>query len=158
MTIVATLWKIFAYETKSTRMGLTMATSANMQTLSIDSTMSTREYENYNVKGKRTWVYSQKTWNLPSFAIVAKALRTTSCKAIHFSPWVQQKIWIHVRSKGWLQMQCNTPRTKGWERPNLMCNKVEKTFKAKREKKMIRRNDNKTPAPTPNFTHNLKHI
>jgi hypothetical protein len=30
------------------------------------------------------------------------------------------------------------PKTKGWERPNLMCNVVEKTFEGGRKKGMIK--------------------
>jgi len=51
-------------------------------------------------------------------------------------------------------MQCDTPRIKGWERPNLVHNLIEKTFESKRKKKMIKQANNQTFAPS--FTHNLK--
>jgi hypothetical protein len=46
--------------------------------------------------------------------------------------------------------------TKGWERPNLMCNVVEKTFEAKQKKRMTKRANNQAFEPSP--THDLKHV
>jgi hypothetical protein len=34
-------------------------------------------------------------------------------------------------------MQCDTPRTKGWEKPNLVHNEVEKMSKGRWKKGMI---------------------
>jgi hypothetical protein len=45
---------------------------------------------------------------------------------------------------------------KGWERPNLMCNVVEKTSKTKQKKGITRRANNQALAPSP--THDLKHV
>ncbi len=53
-------------------------------------------------------------------------------------------------------MQCGTPRTKGWERPNLMCNAVEKTSKGRQIKRMTGHANNQ--APTLGRAHDLKHV
>jgi ribosomal protein L37AE/L43A len=42
-------------------------------------------------------------------------------------------------------MQCDTPRTKRWEIPNLVCNAVKKTSKDMQKKRMIRWVNNKVP-------------
>jgi hypothetical protein len=47
----------------------------------------------------------------------------------------KQRKWISIGSKSGLQMQCDTPRAKGMDKPNLVCNAMEKTFKARRKKK-----------------------
>jgi len=73
----------------------------------------------------------RKTWNLTSFIMIAKTSHTTSCEAILSSPYIQWRRWIPIGSKCWLQMQCDTLRIKGWEKFNLMCNAVEKTFEGK---------------------------
>jgi hypothetical protein len=39
-------------------------------------------------------------------------------------------------------MQCDTPRIKGWEIPNLVHNAMKKIFKAKWKKKIIGWADN----------------
>jgi hypothetical protein len=39
-------------------------------------------------------------------------------------------------------MQCDTPMTKGWEKPNVMHNVMEKTFEGKRKKGIIGRANN----------------
>jgi len=70
--------------------------------------------------------------------MIVKASRKTSCKAIFSSLCVQRKKWMHIGSKGELQMQCDTPRTKKWERLNLVHNMMEKTFESKQKKEMIR--------------------
>jgi hypothetical protein len=35
-------------------------------------------------------------------------------------------------------MQCDTSRTKGWEKPNLVLKAMEKTFESKWKKRMTR--------------------
>jgi hypothetical protein len=52
-------------------------------------------------------------------------------------------------------MWCDTLRIKRWERPNLMCNVVEKTFEGKQKKRMIGWANNQVFAPSP--AHDLKH-
>jgi hypothetical protein len=47
----------------------------------------------------------------------------------------KQRKWISIGSKSWLQMQCDTPRTKRIVRPNLVCNAMEKTYEARWKKK-----------------------
>jgi hypothetical protein len=44
-------------------------------------------------------------------------------------------------------MQCDNPKANGWERPNLVRIVEEKTFEAKRKKRMTRGANNQTPAP-----------
>ncbi len=53
-------------------------------------------------------------------------------------------------------MQCDTPRIKGWERPNLMRNVVEKTSKGMWKKRMTWQANNQVPTPDP--SHNFKHV
>jgi hypothetical protein len=53
-------------------------------------------------------------------------------------------------------MQCDTSRIKGWERPNLVCNVVEKTSKSKRKKGMIGWANNQMPAL--DLAHNIKSV
>jgi hypothetical protein len=53
-------------------------------------------------------------------------------------------------------MYCDAPRIKRWERPNLVCNVVEKTFEGMRKKRMIGRVNNQ--ALTLGFAHDFKHI
>jgi hypothetical protein len=55
-----------------------------------------------------------------------KTSRITLCEVILSPPCSQQKRWIPIGSKGWLQMQRDTSRSKGWERPNLVCNAMKK--------------------------------
>jgi hypothetical protein len=40
----------------------------------------------------------------------------------------EQRNWISIGSKSWLQMQCDTPRIKRMDRPNLVCNAMEKIY------------------------------
>jgi TusA-related sulfurtransferase len=47
----------------------------------------------------------------------------------------KQRKWISIGSKSWLQMLCDTPRTKRTDIPNLVCNAMEKTDETKRKKK-----------------------
>jgi hypothetical protein len=44
------------------------------------------------------------------------------------SPWKQWRWWFPTRSRRWSLMQWINPKTKGWGRPNLVCNVEEKTF------------------------------
>jgi hypothetical protein len=53
-------------------------------------------------------------------------------------------------------MQCDTPRIKRWEKPNLVRNVVEKTFEDNWKKGMIKWANNQVL--TPSLTHDFKHI
>jgi hypothetical protein len=85
-----------------------------------------------------------------------KHLTQHHVKSSFHPPCSQWKNWIPIGSKGWLQMQCDTSRTKGWERPNLVRNAVEKTSKSKQKKGMTGWANNQTLAFDP--THNLKSV
>jgi hypothetical protein len=61
-----------------------------------------------------------------------------------------------IRSNGGLQMQCDTPRIKRWERPNLVHNVVEKTSKSRRKKGMIGHANNQVHVANP--TNDFKHV
>jgi len=86
--------------------------------------------------------------------MVTRVYRTTLCETVLFSPCMQRKIWIPIGSTGWLQMQCDTPRIKRWEIPNLMHNVVEKTPKHIWKKSVIRQVIYQALAPS--LTHDLK--
>jgi hypothetical protein len=114
-----------------------MTTSGNVQTPSTYNTMSTQRRKDYKARGRRTWVCFHEIWNLTSFAMATKTSQTTSCEVVLSSRCSQWNKLIPIGSKGWLQMQCDTSRTKRWERPNLVRNAMEKTSKNKRKKRMI---------------------
>jgi hypothetical protein len=88
--------------------------------------------------------------------MATKSSYTTSCEVVLSPPCAQQTRWIPIRSKGWLQMQCGTPRIERWERPNLVCNALEKTSKGRQKKGMTRHANNQTPTLGP--THDLKRV
>ncbi len=67
-----------------------------------------------------------------------------------------KKRWIPIGSNKWLQMQCATPRTKGWERPNLMCNAIEKTYEGKQKKEWQGKLTTKCSHLAPNLNTNRK--
>lgn len=51
-------------------------------------------------------------------------------------------------------MQCDTPSIKGWERPNLVCNAVEKKIEGRQKKGMTGQIN--TQAPTSSPSHDFK--
>ncbi len=53
-------------------------------------------------------------------------------------------------------MLCDTPRTKGWERSNLMRNVIEKTFENMWKNGMTNQVDNQAFTPRP--TRDLKRV
>jgi hypothetical protein len=53
-------------------------------------------------------------------------------------------------------MKCDTSRIKGWEKPNLMCNVMEKASKVKHKKMVIGRVHNQASTFGP--AHNFKCI
>ncbi len=81
---------------------------------------------------------------------------TTSCKVVVSSPCAQWNRWIFVGSKGWIQMQCDNPRTKGWEKPNLMHNAMKKPFENRWKKRMIGQANNQMLTSSP--AHDLRHV
>jgi hypothetical protein len=132
-----------------------MTTYANVWIPSTNSTMSIRQCEKCRASNERTWVYFCRKWNWTSLTMAMKASHTTSCEAIFSPSCTQWRRWIPIRFKGWLQIQFDTPKTKKWEKPNLMCNVVEKTYKRRHKKWMIGWVNNQVFALGP--THNLKH-
>jgi hypothetical protein len=64
----------------------------------------------------------------------AKASHTTWWNIVLSLPWMQQKRWIPMGSKGWPHMQFDKPRANEWGRPNLVHTMDEKPFKAKKIK------------------------
>jgi hypothetical protein len=83
--------------------------------------------------------------DLAFFIMDVKASHITLSEVILSPPCAQKKKWIPIGSKGWLQMQCDTPRNKGWERPNLVCNAMQKCFKIGKKKGQLNRLTNKRP-------------
>jgi hypothetical protein len=135
-------------------MGSPMTMLVNVRTPSIDNTMSIQQSEDYRARGGRTWVSFYETSNLAFLAMVMKTSCTISCEIVFSSQCTQQRKWIHIGSKSWLQIQCDTLRIKRWKRLNLVHNAMEKTSKGKWKKKMTKHVNNQ--APTPSLTRDFK--
>lgn len=76
-----------------------------------------------------------KIWNLASFAMDTQ-------QSFPHNGHNEGNGWIPMGSNDWPQMQCIKLRTKGWGKPNIVCNTSEKTSKDKWKHGMIGQVDN----------------
>jgi hypothetical protein len=129
--------------------GVIMPMFTTMQTPLTDNIMSTWQCENCKVGGRRTWValvifeishLLQWPWkHLTQHHARSSFPHMSATKNVN--PHKVQKLATNAmwHPKDW----------EGWERPNLVCNIVEKTFEAWWKKKMIGQVDNQTPTLSP---------
>jgi hypothetical protein len=103
-----------------------MTTLIKVWILSLVNTMLSRQREELKVAEGNTCSCSHPIWKLASRTMMAKVFWTTSWVPVCSLPWAQCKMWIPIRSMGWVCTHQGRPTIEGCGSPSYIWSVMEK--------------------------------